>query len=57
MEFEIPAANGWAALNEARRLVRERGYPIVFPFEFRTVAADNIWLSPMHAGPCVSISR
>jgi FAD-linked oxidoreductase len=56
MEFEIPAANGWAALNEARRLVRERGYPIVFPFEFRTVAADNIWLSPMHAGPCVSIS-
>ncbi|HWA61071.1 MAG TPA: D-arabinono-1,4-lactone oxidase [Caulobacteraceae bacterium] len=56
MEYEIPAANGWAALMEARRLVRDRRFPIVFPFEYRTVAADDIWLSPMSAGPCVSIS-
>jgi FAD-linked oxidoreductase len=56
MEFEIPAANGIAALKAAIKEVRDRGFPIIFPFEFRTVAADDIWLSPMHAGPCVSIS-
>jgi FAD/FMN-containing dehydrogenase len=56
MEFEIPAENGIAALKEARQVVRDRRFPIIFPFEFRTVAADDIWLSPMHAGPCVSIS-
>ena len=56
MEFEIPAANGIAALKAAIKEVRDRGFPIIFPFEFRTVAADDIWMSPMHAGPCVSIS-
>ncbi len=56
MEFEIPAAKGVAALMEARKLVRDRRYPIIFPFEFRTVAGDDIWMSPMHAGDCVSIS-
>ncbi len=56
MEFEIPAEKGVAALKAARALVRDRRYPIIFPFEFRTVQEDDIWLSPMHAGPCVSIS-
>lgn len=56
MEFEIPAENGIAALRAARQLVRDRRFPIIFPFEFRTVAGDDIWMSPMHAGPCVSIS-
>ena len=56
MEYEIPAENGIAALKAARALVRDRRYPIIFPFEFRTVKEDDIWMSPMHAGPCVSIS-
>jgi FAD-linked oxidoreductase len=56
MEYEIPAASGPAALSAAIAEVRRRRFPIIFPFEFRTVAADDIWLSPMHAGPCVSIS-
>ena len=56
MEYEIPAQNGVAALKAARALVRDRRYPIIFPFEFRTVKEDDIWMSPMHAGPCVSIS-
>jgi FAD-linked oxidoreductase len=56
MEYEIPAAAGPDALRAAMAEVRRRGFPIIFPFEFRTVAADDIWLSPMHAGPCVSIS-
>jgi FAD/FMN-containing dehydrogenase len=56
MEYEIPAAAGPDALRAAIAEVRRRRFPIIFPFEFRTVARDDIWLSPMHAGPCVSIS-
>ena len=56
MEYEIPAAAGADALRAAIAEVRRRKLPIIFPLEFRTVAADDIWLSPMHAGPCVSIS-
>ena len=56
MEGEIPAAAGPDALREAIAEVRRRRLPIIFPFEFRAVAGDDIWLSPMNAGPCVSIS-
>jgi hypothetical protein len=56
MEYEIPAAAGAGALRAAIAEVRRRRFPIIFPFEYRAVAGDDIWLSPMHAGPCVSIS-
>ena len=56
MEGEIPAAAGPDALREAISEVRRRRLPIMFPFEFRAVAGDDIWMSPMNAGPCVSIS-
>jgi FAD/FMN-containing dehydrogenase len=56
MEYEIPAENGPEALRRAMTLVRDSRWPIIFPFEFRTVAADDIWLSPMNGRACVSIS-
>jgi FAD-linked oxidoreductase len=56
MEYEIPAANGPAALRQAMNLVREARWPIIFPFEYRAVAGDDIWLSPMSGRECVSIS-
>jgi FAD-linked oxidoreductase len=56
MEYEIPRAAGFAALKEAMAHIQKKRLPVVFPFEFRVVAADDIWLSPMHAGPCASIS-
>ena len=56
MEYEIPAANGPAALKEAMNLVRDSRWPIIFPFEYRAVAGDDIWLSPMSGRECVSIS-
>lgn len=56
MEYEMPNANGWAALREAIAWIRRRKLPVTFPFEFRTIAADDIWLSPMSQGPCLSIS-
>lgn len=56
MEYEVPRADGLATLREALRYVRQARLPLAFPFEVRTVAADDIWLSPFHAGPCLSIS-
>ncbi|HEY5290483.1 MAG TPA: D-arabinono-1,4-lactone oxidase, partial [Caulobacteraceae bacterium] len=56
MEYEIPAANGAAALRAAIAEVRGRKLPIIFPFEYRTVAADDMWLSPMSGRDCISIS-
>ena len=56
MEYELPRANGWPALREAIAWIRRRRLPVTFPFEFRLVAADNIWLSPFSAGPGASIS-
>ncbi len=56
MEHEIPAAAGADALRAAMAEVRARRWPIIFPFEYRAVAADEIWLSPMSGRDCVSIS-
>jgi FAD-linked oxidoreductase len=56
MEGEIPAAAGPAALRAAIAEVRHRNFPIIFPLEFRIVAADDIWLSPMSGRECASIS-
>jgi len=56
MEYEIPAKEGLEAFARAVALVREKRWPIIFPLEFRTVAADDIWLSPMNGRDCVSIS-
>jgi FAD-linked oxidoreductase len=56
MEYEMPYESGWTALREAIAWIRKRKLPVTFPFEFRTVAADDIWMSPMNKGPCISIS-
>ena len=56
MEHELPRAVGLAALDETVRWIRKRRLPVSFPFEYRVVAADDIWMSPMNAGPVASIS-
>jgi hypothetical protein len=56
MEYELPRANGWAALKEVIAWIRKRKLPVTFPFEFRLTAADDIWLSPFNATPGASIS-
>ncbi len=56
MEYELPRANGWAALKEVIAWIQKRGLPVTFPFEFRLTAADDIWLSPFNATPGASIS-
>jgi FAD-linked oxidoreductase len=56
MEYELPRANGWAALKEVIAWIRKRKLPVTFPFEFRLTAADDIWLSPFNNTPGASIS-
>ena len=56
MEYEMPVNAGLETLDEVIRWIRAKRLPVSFPFEYRVVAADNIWLSPMNAGPVASIS-
>ena len=56
MEYELPRDAGFAALKAAITLIRTRALNVTFPFEFRWVAGDDIWLSPFNRGPCASIS-
>lgn len=56
MEYEVPRAAGIPALREAIRWIRQHRRAVMFPFEFRWTAADDIWLSPFNGGPCASIS-
>ncbi|WP_432769146.1 MAG: FAD-binding protein [Sphingopyxis sp.] len=56
MEYEMPRAVGLDTLAEVVGWIRRKRLPVTFPFEFRTVAADDIWLSPMNAGPVAAIS-
>jgi FAD-linked oxidoreductase len=56
MEYEMPRANAWPALREAIAWIRKKRLPVTFPFEFRLVAGDDIWLSPFNTGPGASIS-
>ncbi|WP_419808774.1 D-arabinono-1,4-lactone oxidase [Sphingomonas sp.] len=56
MEYEMPRAVGLDTLDEVIGWIRAKRLPVSFPFEYRVVAADDIWLSPMHAGPVASIS-
>ena len=56
MEYEVPRDTGLQTIKAAIDQIRKARLPVTFPFEFRWVAADDIWLSPFHAGPCASIS-
>jgi FAD-linked oxidoreductase len=56
MEYEVPIAAGFDAMAEAVRWIRKAKLPVAFPFEFRVVAGDDIWMSPMNAGAAASIS-
>ena len=56
MEYELPRAAGLDTLDEVVGWIRRKRLPVSFPFEYRTVAADDIWMSPMRGQPTASIS-
>lgn len=56
MEYELPRADGMPTLLEAVSYIRRKKLPVAFPFEFRLVAEDDIWMSPFNRGVGSSIS-
>ncbi|HKZ06659.1 MAG TPA: D-arabinono-1,4-lactone oxidase [Methylomirabilota bacterium] len=56
MEFAIPESAGPDCLREIRALMRTRHPEVAWPIEYRTLAADDIPLSPAHRRASVTIS-
>jgi FAD/FMN-containing dehydrogenase len=56
MEYELPIHRGPDCLREIRDAVATSGVTTFFPIEYRTVAADDCWLSPFYGRPSASIS-
>jgi len=56
MEYAIPAEAGPACFAEIRSLMRARHTQVQWPVEYRTLAADDVWLSPAHGRATVTIS-
>lgn len=55
-EFALPADRGVACMREIRELIRTRHAELVWPVEYRTLAADDIPLSPAYGRDSVTIS-
>lgn len=56
MEFALPAERGAECVRAVRAVMRERHPGVAWPIEYRTVAADDIPLSPASGRPTVTIS-
>lgn len=56
MEYAVPAASGPACFAAVRARMQEKHADVVWPVEYRTVAADSGWLSPMHGRDTVALS-
>lgn len=56
MEYQIPAAQGLACLEEVVVTLRKHKAPVFFPIEYRYVKGDDIWLSPFYQQDSASIS-
>lgn len=56
LEFAVPAEQGAECLRELRQLMQSNYREVQWPLEYRTVAADDIWLSPAYGRATVTIS-
>jgi len=56
MEYAVPAAAGPACFREVRARMQRHHPDVLWPIEYRTLAADDIWLSPAHARDTVTVS-
>jgi FAD/FMN-containing dehydrogenase len=56
MEFSVPAERGVECFEEVRDLMRRKHTDVTWPIEYRTQAADEIFLSPASGRPTVAIS-
>jgi len=56
IEYAVPYEKGAEAVQEVVELIRKKKLSTCFPIEFRTVAADDIWLSPFYGRDSAVIS-
>ena len=56
IEFAMPAEHGVACFREIRELMMKRYRAVEWPLEYRTLAADDLPLSPAYGRPTVTIS-
>lgn len=56
MEYALPAEVGVACLRALRSRIALRHAALAWPLEFRTVASDDVWLSPAYGRETVTIS-
>lgn len=56
IEYSVPAEEGPECLAELRELMLGKHKSITWPLEYRTVAADDIFLSPAYGRATVTIS-
>jgi FAD/FMN-containing dehydrogenase len=56
MEFAVPAGDGPACMHEIRALMQQQHPDVQWPVEYRTLAADDSWLSPAYQRESVTIS-
>ena len=56
MEYSVPLEAGPECFAAIRALLHTRFTDVRWPVEYRTVAADDVWLSMAHGRPTVTIS-
>lgn len=56
MEYSVPAEAGPACFDEVRTMILRDFPDLTWPLEYRTVAADSLWISAASGRPTVTIS-
>lgn len=56
MEYSVPADAGPECMAEIRKLLETRFTDVSWPVEYRSLAADEVWLSSAYQRPTVTIS-
>ncbi len=56
MEYAVPIENGPDCIREIVAMIRKRRINTGFPIEYRTVAADDVWLSPFYKRESATIA-
>jgi FAD-linked oxidoreductase len=56
MEYAVPYERAADCLRELVETVRKKRINTGFPFEFRTIAADDVWMSPFYQRACATIA-
>ena len=56
MEYSLPTEHGPSCVAEIKNLLSSNYPNVLWPIEYRTVAADNVWLSPTRGRATVTVS-